>query len=182
MKNNSTLRIVFCAFFAALTAVLSQLVLPIGPVPINLATFSMYLSGSVLGPAAGALSQAVYVLLGAAGVPVFAGFRGGIQALLGPTGGYIIGYIAGSAITGLLYKRAEKRILKVLSMAVGMAACYTLGTIWFVILTGTGVWASLTACVFPFIPGDALKIAAASAVAPSLRKALHRLSSGKAEA
>ena len=102
MKKVNTLNLVFCALFAALTAVLSQFAIPIGPVPINLATMSLFIAGAVLGSKLGGLSQLVYVLLGAAGLPVFSEFSGGLQIIAGPTGGYIIGYIATAWIVGFI--------------------------------------------------------------------------------
>ena len=98
--NKTVKTMVYCALFAALTAVCSQLSVPIQPVPINLALFSVYMAGALLGGGRGAISQIVFLLIGAAGVPVFAGFRGGLQVLAGPTGGYIVGYVAAALITG----------------------------------------------------------------------------------
>ena len=83
-------KITFCALFAALTAILSQIAIPIGPVPINLATLAVFIAGGLMGPVWGAVSMIVYVALGAVGVPVFAMFTGGISIIVGPTGGYII--------------------------------------------------------------------------------------------
>ena len=88
--NRTVKTMIYCALFAALTAVCSQLAIPIQPVPINLALLSVYIAGGLLGGGMGAASQAVFLLIGAVGVPVFAGFRGGVQALVGPTGGYLI--------------------------------------------------------------------------------------------
>ena len=115
------------------------------------------------------------------GVPVFAGFRGGISVLAGPTGGYIIGYIVAALIIGLIldkWFRPENRstgrtyAVLILAMIAGLAACYLLGTLWFIVSTGTGVWASLTACVFPFLIGDAVKIIAAVILVNKLRPLL----------
>ena len=98
--NRTVKTMIYCALFAALTAVCSQLAIPIQPVPINLALLSVYIAGGLLGGGMGAASQAVFLLIGAVGVPVFAGFRGGVQALVGPTGGYLIGYAAAAFVTG----------------------------------------------------------------------------------
>lgn len=171
MRNRTTLNMVFCALFAALTAVTSQLSVPIGPVPINLATFSVFLAGAVLGAKYGPLSQVVFVLLGVFGLPVFAGFHGGAQVILGPTGGYLIGYIAAAWLIGLFSTGAGGKILILVgSMVAGMALCYLLGTAWFMFSTKTGFWASLGLCVFPFLIGDAAKVALAVAIAPQLNK------------
>lgn len=181
MRNRATLYLVFCGLFAALTAVTSQISVPIGPVPINLATFSVFLAGAVLGAKYGALSQGVFVLLGVFGLPVFAGFRGGVQVIAGPTGGYIIGYVAAAWLIGVLSARLNGKIpLMAACMAAGLLVCYLLGTAWFVFATKTGIWASLTLCVFPFLIGDAAKIILAVAVAPQLNKILHRAVLGRA--
>ena len=174
-----TVRLVLCALFAALTAALSQLSIPLPSlVPINLATLSVFLAGGVLGAKLGLLSQAVYILLGAVGLPVFSNFNGGIHVLVGPTGGYIWCYAAAAWLVGLLsYRLAGRRGywgLLVLSMVAGLAVCYTLGTIWFIVVTKSSLWAALWACVFPFLPGDALKIILAATLVPQLHKALRR--------
>lgn len=162
---------VFCALFAALTAVCSQLTIPIQPVPINMATFSCCLAGALLGAKKGALSQLVFALMGAIGLPVFASFTGGLGILTGPTGGYIIGYIAAAAVIGLiLQKSSGGYAVTVLAMVLGVAACYTLGTIWFIFVTKNSLASALMLCVVPFLFGDAVKILAAGAVVRSVRK------------
>ncbi|HJB25735.1 MAG TPA: biotin transporter BioY [Firmicutes bacterium] len=171
-----TKNLILCALFAALTAVCSQiaLVLPITQVPFNLATFAVFLAGGLLGASTGAISQIVYVFLGAIGVPVFAQFSGGFQNLIGPTGGYIIGYIAGAWVTGLLVNQFSKRsfFLYALAMAAGLAACYALGTAWYMVLTKANLTASLMLCVVPFLPVDALKIVLAAFLCTRLSKHL----------
>jgi biotin transport system substrate-specific component len=165
-----------CALFAALTAVLSQVVIPIGPVPINLATFAVFCAGALLGSRLGALSLAVYAALGAVGAPVFAMFRGGLGALAGPTGGSIVGYIPAAFLTGLLIEKINKsnKIYPYpAAMLTGMFSCFILGTAWFVVSTGTGLAEALMLCVVPFLPGDFLNIAAATLLARRLRPLLH---------
>ena len=170
-----------CGLFAALMAICSLISIPLGftPVPVNLATLGVFLAGGLLGKKYGTISIAVYVLLGAVGVPVFAGFRGGLSVLVGPTGGYIIGYIAAAFLVGLLTellvpkagRSAGREILAcIIAMIIGLFACYLLGTLWFMISTHTGVWAALISCVFPFLPGDALKIAAGAILTQKLRR------------
>lgn len=169
--------LVLCALFAALTAVTAQISVPIGPVPICLATFSVYLAGAVLGAAGGALSQLVYLLLGAVSIPVFAGFSGGAAVLMGPTGGYLVGYIICAWLVGLFADRFGKKILPlVFGMIFGTAACYFLGTAWFMFSTHRGLAESLMLCVVPFLIGDTAKIVVASVLAPRLSHALSRVS------
>lgn len=165
---------VLCGLMAAITGVFSQIGIPIGEVPINLALFSVFLTGGLLGSYKGAVSMVVYILLGAVGVPVFSAFRGGVSVLAGPTGGYIIGYLFAALVVGLFSSLWGQSFWKLCAyMAVGLALCYAFGTAWFVILTGKGLVAALSICVFPFLPGDAVKIAVAAALIPRLRKAIY---------
>lgn len=174
MKLSVTKRICMCGLFAALTAVFSQIQIPMAPVPINLATFSVMLSGSILGWKYGTISQIVYVLLGMVGAPVFAGFSGGLGIVAGKTGGYIIGYIASAFIVGIMTEKIKfsKKAIRPLSMVTGTIACYILGTAWFMIITNTGLWQSLLWCVIPFLIGDAIKIFFASLITDRLKKAI----------
>ena len=175
-RSRFTQKLVLAALFAALTAVCSQLQIPLPMIPINLALFAVYLSGATLGAKWGALSMAAYALLGAAGVPVFVGFASGPAALFGKTGGYILGYIAASAITGALAWRWGASFARLCAaMLLGMSACYLLGTAWFMALTGMSLTASLSYCVLPFLPGDAVKIALAAFLALRLRAPLRAM-------
>lgn len=169
-----TRQLTYCALFAALTAVCSQIAIPMpSMIPINLGLLAVYLSGGLLGGLGGALSQLVFLLLGAAGVPVFAQFRGGLGVLAGPTGGYIIGYVAAAGLIGLLAERWGRGFWKLAAgMVLGTAVCYAFGTAWFVALTGKGLAAALGACVLPFLPGDAVKIALAAWLVPKLHRRL----------
>lgn len=171
--NIKTKQLILYSLFAALTAILSQISIPLPftPVPINLATLSVLLSGAILGKNGGAISQLVYVLLGAIGLPVFAKFSSGIQIILGPTGGYIIGYIIAAFIVGMITEKyAKSMITYIISMIVGIIACYILGTSWFIHVTGSGLITALTMCVFPFIIGDLIKIVLGSFLVKRLRK------------
>ena len=173
--------LIVSAFFAALTAVFSQIALPLPftPVPINLATLSVFLAGSLLGPRYGAASQLIYLGLGLVGVPVFSQFTGGPAIVLGPTGGYIIGYALAALTIGVLFERSasprRRPLPEILFYAVGLLACYIPGTLWFMFQTQTPLLPSLTLCVFPFLPGDGIKIAAAFLVSRRLRPALRRV-------
>ena len=177
MRNTLTRQLVLAALFAALTAVCSQIQIPLPMIPINLALFAVHLCGALLGAKWGALSMAVYALLGAVGVPVFAGFGSGPAVLFGKTGGYIIGYILCAAIVGLLSRRLGFTFPKLcLSMLVGVAMCYLFGTAWFMAISGLNLATSLSYCVLPFLPGDAVKILLAALLALRLRKPLQALS------
>ena len=164
--KNSVKTMVAAAMFAALTAVCSQIAIPLPwGVPLNLATLSVFLSGALLGAKWGFVSQLVFVLTGAVGVPVFSGFRGGLGALTGPTGGYLLGYLLAALLVGLLVQlRPHSKWMLPVSMVCGLAVCYALGTAWFMMLTHTGLLAALSKCVLFYLPGDAAKIAAASLI------------------
>ena len=170
-------KMVGCALFAALTAVCSQLAIPMPwGVPINLALFAVYMAGTMLGPVWGAASQLVYLLLAAVGVPVMAGMQGGPTVLLGKTGGYAIGYILTALITALLSKVLGRKFWALcVAMVVGCAACYVLGTIWFMVLTGLDLPTSLTYCVIPYLPGDVIKIVLASLLTIQLDKRMPKI-------
>ena len=177
--RSSSLRVknlALCAFFAALTAVCSQIQIPLPMVPINLALFAVHLCGALLGPLYGAASMVVYMLLGAIGVPVFAGFMGGVATLFGKTGGYVIGYCLCAFIVGLWSRRIGDTFWKLCAgMLIGLIACYVFGTIWFMVVTGMNLATSLSYCVLPFLPGDAVKIALAAFLACRLRAPLARI-------
>jgi biotin transport system substrate-specific component len=159
---------ILCALFAALNAVCTfiNIPLPITPIPINLATLSVFLAGGLLGPKYGPISQIVYILIGCIGLPVFSNYQGGIGVLAGPTGGFLPGYIIAAFVIGLLLNKVFvtgnggiSDVLKIVfSCIVGMLCYFIPGTIWFMILTNSPLWAALTACFFPFLIGDALKI------------------------
>lgn len=174
MKNFGVRDMVACALFAAVTAVLSQVSVPIGPVPLSLGTLAVMLCGMVLGPRNGGIAVGCYILLGLAGVPVFAGFRGGAAVLAGPTGGYIVGYLPYAILCGLGAAGDASFVRRCLFALLGMILCYALGTAFFMASTGSALSAALTACVLPFLPGDAAKILLAAWAAPRLQKALKR--------
>ena len=178
MKNRSafTLHLVMAALFAALTAVCSQIQIPLPMVPINLALFAVHLAGALLGAKWGALSITAYALLGVVGAPVFAGFSSGPAVLFGKTGGYILGYILCALLVGLLSRRLGFTFPKLcLSMVVGVAVCYLFGTIWFMVITGMNLVTSLTYCVIPFLPGDVVKILLAALLALRLQKPMRSM-------
>lgn len=176
MRTHSTSRLVLAALLCALTAILSQIQLPVPPIPASLSLLGVHLCGALLPPGLSAGALVAYLLLGACGAPVFAGFLSGPSVLLGPTGGYLIGYVLCAALESALIRRFgfSRRVL-LLSMAAGTLVCYLLGTAWFMLLYGAGLGGSLSACVVPFLPGDVLKAVFASALALRLHKPLSLL-------
>ena len=174
MNGWNVRRMVHCALFAALIAVFSQIQIPMTPVPISLATFSVMMCGLLLGWKWGGITVAVYILLGAVGAPVFAGFKSGAAALMGPTGGYIIGYLPYAMLSGLAIGAWQEKFGgRCALLILGTIVCYALGTGWFIIQSGRSLADSLSLCVLPFLPGDAVKIALAAYLAPRLRKAIN---------
>lgn len=162
------------AICAAVIAVCSWISIP-AAVPFTMQTFGVFLAVGLLGGRNGTIAVSVYLLLGAIGLPVFSGFRGGLGHMLGVTGGYIIGFLF-SALVMWLMERLLGRSMKVLiaSMAVGLLVCYAFGTVWFMLVytrdTGSiGVMTALGWCVFPYIIPDALKIALAAGLTRRLR-------------
>jgi biotin transport system substrate-specific component len=171
MTDTNQLRmIVFASLLAALTAAGAYLAIPIGPVPIVLQNMFVFLAGLLLGSRWGLASVAVYLLAGACGLPVFAGGMGGIGRIVGPTGGYLVGYLPAVFLIGYISEKAAGRIgVDVLAMICGTIVLYACGASWLKILTGMTWSRTLAAGMFPFLIGDALKIAAAALIAKALR-------------
>ena len=165
---------VLAALFAALLAVFSQLAVPMVPVPINLGLLAVYLCALALEPRWALISVGLFLSMGAVGLPVFAGFRGGPAALFGPTGGYLLGYVCAAGLIAAFKERADSLFGRVLLLVLGMLSCYIPGTLWLMMLTGRTAAEALPLAVYPFLPGDAVKIIAAAMLAPKLRKALRR--------
>lgn len=174
---------VLCAVCAAITCVLAPLSVPIpGMIPITLATFAVMLSGILLGGRSGALSQVVYLIIGAVGVPVCAGFTPALPRLLGPTGGYLVGYIPLAFVCGAIYsmwgknsRGVKKYAVMLLGMIAGTIVLYAFGTAWFCILNRVDVSYAIALCVVPFLIGDAVKIAVVMILAPQLEKAIAKI-------
>lgn len=163
------------AIVAAVTCVLAPVAVPIGPVPISLATLVLYLSVYLLDWKLASLSCLVYILLGTVGLPVFSGFTGGAAKLLGPTGGYIVGYIPMVIVSGLIIDRFPgRRWIHFLGLVLGTALLYAIGTAWFCYEAESALVPALGLCVFPFIPGDLIKIAAAMIFGPMIRSRLEK--------
>ncbi|MDQ3568827.1 MAG: biotin transporter BioY [Actinomycetota bacterium] len=161
------------ALMAAVTAVAAQIAvpLPFSPVPFTLQVLAVVLSGLLLGPFRGAMSQAVYVLIGAVGAPVFAGFSGGFGSIAGPTGGYLISYPIAAALAGLaasaMKDAARRRALWMgfLCGCAALATIYALGAVWLAVVTGLPLPVAVAQGVAPFVVFDLVKVALATVVA-----------------
>jgi biotin transport system substrate-specific component len=168
------------ALMAAVTAVAAQIAIPLpfSPVPFTLQVLAVVLSGLLLGPRYGALAQAIYVLIGAVGVPVFAQFMGGLGVVLGPRGGYLLSYPIAAAIAGLAAKTVagdnRRRALWTgfLWGCAGLAVIYAFGTIWLVVVTRLPIAAALAQGVAPFVVFDLIKVALATLLAVAAAPAI----------
>lgn len=157
----------------AVTCILAPLSIPIGPVPISLTPFVIYLSIYILGTKKAFVSYLIYLLIGLVGVPVFSGFSSGAGKLFGPTGGYLIGFIPMLLIAGIVIdKTLGKWYLEFAAMVIGMAACYAFGTFWLSWQAHMSFQAALFAGVIPFIAGDLIKMVLVLLIGPVIRKNL----------
>jgi biotin transport system substrate-specific component len=154
-------KMILISIFAALTAIGAFIIipLPISPVPITLQMFFTFLAGGLLGKKSGFLSQLIYLLLGAIGLPIFAGGAGGIGALFGPTAGYLYGFLIAGFIAGWGKRNFWS---KTISYSTGLIVIYILGLTGLIINTSMNINKALASGVIPFIPGDILKVLLAS--------------------
>lgn len=177
MKSIKLRSVCHAALFAALMAVSAWITVPTTP-PFTLQTLMLFTSVGILGTKVSILSLAVYLALGAVGLPVFSGFRGGIAVLADISGGYLIGFVFAVLVSGMLIKCFGKKVLPLaLSFAAGLTVCYIFGSAWYYILythtTGTvGIGAVLATAVLPFLPADAVKIALAVFLTRKLSKVI----------
>jgi biotin transport system substrate-specific component len=160
-------RLVWTALMAALIGAGAYLIVPVGPVPVSMQPFFIFLAGYLLGPRHAVLAMALYLLAGIIGLPVFAGGKSGLGYLFGPTGGYLFGFLGTAFICGLARTRANGLPWARGAFAglVGVGLAYLTGAVWLkAVLSLT--WAKAVALgVLPFIPWDVLKVAAALACA-----------------
>ena len=165
---------VLAALMAAILCIMGPLsiAIPVSPVPISLTNLVIYFSCFLLGTKMGTISYLIYLLLGFAGLPVFSGFTGGAARVLGPTGGYLIGFIFMAILCGLCFERTHNRVVQFAGMVLGTAVCYLFGTAWLAFQADLSFSAALSAGVIPFIPGDLVKMAVTLLVAPELQKRL----------
>ena len=159
------------SLFAALTAVGAFISIPLYPVPITLQTLFTLLAGMTLGSVMGMSSQIIYVMLGVIGLPVLAGFKAGIGILFGPTGGFLFGFIISAYVIGKIIElKKEKNIFYYfLAGLSGMVIIYIIGINQLSLVTDIGVKKAITVGILPFLPGDILKIIAASFIASKLK-------------
>ncbi len=174
-KKLSVYQMAVAALMTGLMCILGPLSIPIGAVPISFTNFAVYITVYLLGTKLGSVSYCVYLLIGMAGLPVFSAYSGGIAKLAGPTGGYLIGFILMSVISGLFIDKCHgKPVFSILGMVLGTFIAYLFGTVWFIAEAKCTLWYALTVCVFPFLIGDAVKILIAAKIGPAIRSALNK--------
>lgn len=178
------------SLFAALLCVSSYIVIPIGPVPVTLQVLFVLLAGAVLGAEMGALSVLIWIMLGTFGLPVFAGGKAGPMVLLGPTGGYLLGFVICAWVVGFLTRNnPASKIRTGIAMIIGLGLAYAVGlsgfmaSFAFFLQKPMTFQQALTVAVLPFVPFDLVKVGIGAWLAPSLLAALARagLTEGRQE-
>lgn len=174
MENKSkAYHLASIGIMAAVICVLGPLSIPIGVVPISFTNLAIYFVLYAIGMKKGTISYIIYLLIGFMGVPVFSGFTGGPIKILGPTGGYLVGFIFMALISGFFIDNFfEQWYLCFIGMILGTTVCYLFGTVWLAYQANYSAGAALASGVIPFIPGDLAKIASAALIGPQIRKSL----------
>lgn len=166
-----TKKIVLIGLMTAVTCILGPLSIPLpfSPVPISLTNFAIFLAVFILGMKDATISFIIYLLLGAVGVPVFSAFSGGLGKLVGPTGGYLFGFIFLALIMGFFMEHFDRKIVPtIIGMIIGMAVCYIFGTVWLAKLMSLSFNEALALGVLPYLAGDVAKIIIAVIAGPRL--------------
>lgn len=171
MNHSNQLRMtVYTSLFVAFISIGAFISIPIGPVPIVLQNMFVLLGAIILGPLWGLACVAVYLLIGLVGLPVFAGGTSGIGKLFGPTGGYLLGYLPAVFVTAGISKGLGKKMSSdIIAMGVGSLIVYAAGVPWLKVVTAMSFEKALAVGMYPFLPGDILKIIAAAFIARALR-------------
>ena len=183
----NTRQITLCAVMAAVMCVLAPISIPIGPISITGGTLAVFLTAYLLGPWRGLAATAAYLLAGFVGLPVFSNFMGGAGRLIGPTGGYLVGYLPMMLLAGLMAEYALRHFsergkkgqvlalaITFLGMVLATAVLYAFGTAWYCVQAGVGLQKALAACVFPFIPFDLVKMVLALLTGLPVRRQLEQ--------
>ncbi len=172
-KKSNAYQLATIGLMTAVLCILGPLSIPIGLIPVSLTNLGIYIVLYILGMKKGTASLNLYLLVGIVGFPVFSGFTSGPAKLLGPTGGYLIGFIFMALIAGLFIDRfVDRWYLCVVGMVLGTAVCYLLGTSWLAYQANLSVSSAFAIGVAPFILTDIAKISFAAYVGPKLRARL----------
>lgn len=180
MRTSNVRLLALIGVMTAVTCILGPLSipLPISPVPISLTNLAVYLAIYALGMLRGTASYLVYLLIGFVGVPVFSAFTSGPAKLLGPTGGYLIGFIFMALIGGFFIDHWPKKwYLHLIGMVLGTLVCYLFGTLWLAYQADMTFYQALAAGVLPFIPGDLAKMVISMIAGPQIRRAVNSTAS-----
>jgi len=157
-----------------LIAILAQLAVPLYPVPVTGQTFAVLLVGAALGPGLGAATVLLYLLEGSMGLPVFSQGRSGLAMFLGPTGGYLLGFVVAAAVVGVLARMGwDRRFWTTMAaMLIGNLVIYCTGLSWLCMGLGMSLGSSMGVGLYPFIPGDLLKALLAALILPACWRCL----------
>ncbi|HSQ89924.1 biotin transporter BioY [Romboutsia sp.] len=164
--------LIICSLFASVTAILAQISIPIPftTVPLTMQVFAIMLCGMLLGSKLGFISQVIYLLIGAIGMPVFAQMRGGLGVLLGPTGGFLVSFPIAAFIVGYFSQKYKSKLSVILGMVLGLVIIYIIGTLQFCLITKVSFMSGIMACVLPFAFTDLIKIGLAYVIGSSIYK------------
>ena len=177
MKKSNAFNLTVIALMAAVICILGPLSipLPVSPVPISFTNLAIYFAVILLGWKRGTISYILYLLIGLVGIPVFSGFTGGLGKLVGPTGGYLIGFIFMAVIAGWFIEKFEgKLVMYFVGMVLGTIVTYGFGTVWLAYVAGMSFKAALVAGVLFYIPGDIAKMIIAVLIGGTIRKRLKK--------
>ncbi len=168
----SVRELVIAALMSALFCILGPLSIPIGPIPLSLTGLVLYMSLYITGRKMTAIAYLIYLIIGMIGLPVFSGYAGGLGKVIGPTGGYLAGYIFTALISGtVIDKYYNNRIISIIGMYIGLIFLYAFGTLWYAIINeGNTVLEILKICIIPFIPADSIKIILSAFLGPILKE------------
>lgn len=174
MSKSKALAITIPALFTALIVIMAQFVIPIQPVPFSFAIMAIFITGAMLEPKQAFFAVLAYIILGAIGLPVFAGQKGGLGVLLGSTGGFIFAYPFIALITAVFIKHLKIKFIisAPLGMLIGTFLCYLIGSLWFTFISKSDFIHAVKVCALPFIPLDILKMVISTLLAFYVRKAL----------
>ena len=170
---------IFTALLSAMLCLLAPISIPVGVVPVSLATFGICLVSLLANRRCALMALLLYISIGVVGLPVFAGFAGGAHMLVGPTGGYIFGYIPMVLCIASHDGKRQRPLRMCGHMAVGLFVCYFFGTGWYSICTGVTVLQAVVVGVLPFLLFDVIKLAAAAVLATLLGDRIHAAASGE---
>lgn len=168
----TTKELILCSIFAAFISIFAQISvpLPFTTVPLTLQVFAIAMTGIILGSRCGFISVLIYLLLGGIGLPIFSNFSGGIAILVGPTGGYLLGFPLMAFIIGYFREKFNYSNTLIIGLLFGLLIDYTTGTLMFSAISGNTIYQSLVYCVIPFIFTDLLKLALAFIVGSTVYK------------